>query len=102
MRPPRVLAHSWQVNSSSWEFLNEQSLGDGEEGGSANCNRDSALSTATDATTSCQTAIRLELFQIQFCKIGLPFLELRAGLGVRSQVWSTLFLLLVATSAQGY
>ena len=58
MRPPRVLAHSWQVNSSSWEFLNEQSLGDEADG-----NRDSALSTATDATTSCQTAIRPELFR---------------------------------------
>ena len=67
MRPPRVLAHSWQVNSSSWEFLNEQSLG--EEGGNANCNRDSALSTATDATTSCQTAIRPELLEIRFCRL---------------------------------
>ena len=24
MRPPKVLAHSWQVNSSSWEFLNQE------------------------------------------------------------------------------
>ena len=62
MRPPKVLAHSWQVNSSSWEFLN-QSFNEEGEGSSAAC-RDSALSSATDATTSCQTAIRSELLKI--------------------------------------
>ena len=65
MRPPKVLAHSWQVNSSSWEFLNQS-----EEG---TC-RDSALSAATDATdatTSCQTAIRdaIQLHNLKFQSI---------------------------------